>query len=219
MKASLLGHRESVLGPATSTTPASGGTRRVAPPLGARYRTWRSHALALLVGGLLAAAVASGCDFAGVRVEPTSSGTAQTVVAAPSATSSVPNESPSPSGTWGPLAVVPPQGGTDTARAEGTLRITDECVFLVWAGRRELLVWPADRTRWNPRTRTITFTNFDGSTVSVSDGMQVVLGGGGDSNEESGTTTEEWLARTQWIARPADSCPLDSRWWVGVVER
>jgi hypothetical protein len=66
---------------------------------------------------------------------------------------------------WGPLAVVPPQDGADTARTEGTLRITDTCVFLDGPSGPELLVWPADRTTWNAQTRAITFANFDGSTV------------------------------------------------------
>ena len=139
----------------------------------------------------------------------------------PTATSSPGTPSPevSPGGTWGPLAVVPPQDGADTARTEGTLRITDTCVFLDGPGGPSLLVWPADRTTWNAQTRAITFANFDGSTVSAGDGTPVVLGGSGDSNEEGGSTTEAWLARTPWVARPADSCPLDSRWWVGALTR
>jgi len=118
---------------------------------------------------------------------------------------------------WGPLAVVPPQGGADTAGNEGTLRITDDCVFLDTTGGPELLVWPADRTTWNDQARTITFENFDGSAVSVGDGTRVVVGGGGDSNEESGTTTAAWLARTRWVQRPDLSCPLNPRWWVGAL--
>jgi len=136
--------------------------------------------------------------------------------------------SPSPSpgtpsngsgGKWGPLAVVPPQDGADTARSEGTLRITDTCVFLDQPGGPSLLVWPADRTTWNGQTRTITFANFDGTTVSARDGTPVVLGGSGDSNDASGTTTEAWLARTPWVAPPAASCPAESRWWVGALIR
>ncbi len=120
---------------------------------------------------------------------------------------------------WGPLAVVPPQDGADTARTEGTLRITDACAFLDQRGGPSLLVWPADRTTWDGQTRTITFANFDGSTVSARDGMSVVLGGSGDSNDESGTTTEAWLARTPWVQPPAPSCPAESRWWVGALMR
>ncbi len=121
--------------------------------------------------------------------------------------------------TWGPLAVVPPQDGADTARTEGTLRITDACVFLDGLGERVLLVWPADRTTWNAKTRAITFANFDGSTVSAGDGTEVALGGSGDSSEESGTTSEEWLARTPWVAPPAEGCPAESWWWVGAMTR
>ena len=116
---------------------------------------------------------------------------------------------------WGPLAVVPPQDGADTARSEGTLRITDSCVFVERAGERVLLIWPADRTAWDAHGRTITFVNFDGTMVGAGDGTPVVLGGGGDSNDESGSTTQAWLARTEWVAPPAASCPLESRWWVG----
>lgn len=120
---------------------------------------------------------------------------------------------------WGPLAVIAPQDGADTARTEGTLRITDACVFLNTPGGPRLLVWPADRTTWDAQTRTITFANFDGSTMSAGDGTPVVLGGSGDSNDESGTTTEAWLARTRWVAPPAASCPVESRWWVGALTR
>ena len=123
------------------------------------------------------------------------------------------------SGGWGPLAVVPPQEGADTARTEGELRITDTCVFLATRGGHVLLVWPADRTTWNAQARTIAFSNYDGSTVSAGDGTPVVLGGSGDSNEDSGTTTQAWLARTPWVARPAGSCPVASRWWVGALTR
>ena len=115
--------------------------------------------------------------------------------------------------------MVPPESGMDTARTEGALRITDTCVFLAETGSPVLLVWPADRTRWNAAARTITFVNFDGSTVTVGDGTRVVVGGGGDSNDESGTTSEAWLARTRWMARPDASCPLDSRWFVGELTR
>lgn len=182
--------------------------------------TRRRSALTLAGGGLIVAIGAAGCGWPLESVTPMSPGTSPTPVSAPTSTASVaPSESPPSGGSWGPLAVVPPQDGADTARREGTLRITDTCVFLVTRGGPVLLVWPADRTKWNAETRTIAFANFDGSTVSVSDGTPVVLGGGGDSNDESGTTTEAWLARTRWVARPAASCPLDSRWWVGVLTR
>jgi hypothetical protein len=125
--------------------------------------------------------------------------------------------STSPEGVWGPLAVIPPQDGTDLARNEGTLRITDTCVYLESAGELTLLTWPADRTTWSGESRTITFENFDGSIVSVGDVEHVVLGGGGDSEAESGISGEEWVRRMEWVAPPAPSCSLDPRFGVGIV--
>jgi heat shock protein HslJ len=118
---------------------------------------------------------------------------------------------------WGPLAVIPPQDGADTARTEGTLRITDTCVFLEEGGGPVLLLWPADRTTWDAEQRTITFANFDGTTATVGDGQSVVLGGGGGGSAESGVATEVWVAGMTWVARPVDGCPLDPYWGVGDV--
>ena len=149
-----------------------------------------------------------------------SPGTSPSPVPTPNPTAPVaPSESLSSAGAWGPLAVVAPQDGADTARTEGTLRITDTCVFMAANGGPVLLIWPADRATWNAESGTITFANFDGSTVSAGDGTRVVLGGGGDSNDESGTTTEDWLAGTTWVAPPDAACPLDARWWVGALTR
>jgi hypothetical protein len=118
---------------------------------------------------------------------------------------------------WGPVAVVPPQDGADTARTEGTLRITDMCVLLDVADDFTLLVWPADRTTWDASARTISFANLDGTIVTVGDGMHVVVGGSGDDEVESGTTSEEWLSRTRWVAPPDVRCPMESRWMVGAL--
>ena len=129
---------------------------------------------------------------------------------------------PSPDWTWGPLAVIPPQDGTDLARNEGTLRITDACVYLEDpGGDLWLLTWTADRTTWSEESRSITFENFaafDGTIVTVGDGDPVVLGGGGSSEAESGISGEEWVRRVDWVAPPAPSCSLDLRFHVGVVE-
>lgn len=123
---------------------------------------------------------------------------------------------------WGPLAVTAPQDGADTLRFEGTLRITDTCVYLEWPpGKLTLLSWPADRTTWNEESRSITFENFDGSVVTVGDGDHVVLGGGGggaDTEAEDGISSEEWVRRMDWVAPPASSCSLDRWWGVGAVE-
>lgn len=164
--------------------------------------------------------VAGGCGGLVESATPMSPSTSPAPVPEPTSTApDAPSESPPSAGSWGPLAVVPPQDGADTARTEGTLRITGTCVFLVERGGPVLLVWPVDRTTWNAERGTITFANFDGSTVSVGDGTRVVLGGGGDSNDEAGTTTEDWLARTTWVAPPDAACPLDARWWVGALTR
>ena len=134
----------------------------------------------------------------------------------PSVTASAsPSAPPSAPGEWGPLAVIPPQDGSDTGRTEGKLRITNTCVFLDERGERVLLLWPADRTRWDAGERTVTFANADRKPVVVGDGTPVVLGGGGDSSEESGITPEAWLGSMTWVARPADGCPIDSWWGVG----
>jgi hypothetical protein len=118
---------------------------------------------------------------------------------------------------WGPLAVVPPQDGADTARTEGILRITEACVFLDTAGGPVVLVWPADRTEWDAEARTVGFTNFDGRRARVADGVPVVVGGSGGSAQEDGVTVDAWLARTPWVARPAAACPLESWWAVGAL--
>ena len=127
---------------------------------------------------------------------------------------------PEAADTWGPLAVIPPQDGADTARTEGTLRITNTCVFLAeQGGGPVLLLWPADRVAWNAGDRKITFANFDGTGVTVGDGESVTLGGGGGNSAESGVTPEAWLAGMTWVARPADGCPLDPYWGVGDLRR
>lgn len=182
--------------------------------------TRRRPLLALAGAGLIVAIVAAGCGGLVESTTPVLPGTSRSPAPTPNLTArAAPSESPSSAGVWGPLAVVPPQDGADTARTEGTLRITGTCVFLVERGGPVVLIWPADRTTWNVESRTITFANFDGSTVSAGDGTRVVLGGSGDSNEEAGTTTEDWLARMTWVAPPDAACPLDARWWVGGLTR
>lgn len=119
---------------------------------------------------------------------------------------------------WGPLAVIPgPQGG-DAALTGGTLRITDACVFLDKPGGDQvLLFWPAEGTAWEAATRTIRFTNRDGTTVTLRDGDAVRFGGGGDRTEESGVPGAEWVEGTHWVARPDPACPTDARWGVSEV--
>lgn len=119
---------------------------------------------------------------------------------------------------WGPLAVVPASSGFGEALATGTLHITETCAFLEEAGDDlAMLVWPAGRTTWDQDKRSITLENLDGSALSMRDGDRVSLGGGGDSVTEGGVSGEEWVARTEWVARPAATCPMDARWFVGEV--
>ena len=141
----------------------------------------------------------------------------------PSLASAPPSSQPSaPSPiAWGPLAVFPPQDGADSARNEGTLRITGTCVTLERLGEVTLLTWPADRTTWDEASRTITFENFDGTIATVADGDVVVVGGSGggtESEAEGGISSEEYVARIDWVAPPASSCPLERWWGVGAIE-
>lgn len=122
------------------------------------------------------------------------------------------------SGGWGPLAVMEMSGGMD-ALTTGVLRITDRCVTLETAGgESELLVWPADRTRWDQATRTIHFTNPPaGPDFVLRDGQSVSFGGGGDSAAEGGGSSAEWAASVDWVAAPDPACPMDIRWYVSAV--
>lgn len=169
-------------------------------------------AVSLLLGG---------CSGVGSTVAPSVDAPLPSAIettAPPSASPSPARPSASPVDTWGPLAVRPPEDGTDTGRAEGTLRITDTCVYLDAAGELTLLTWPADRTTWNGASHAITFENVDGTVVTIGDDDRVVLGGGGDREAESGVSGEEWINGRKWVAPPASSCSLDSRWGVGAVE-
>jgi hypothetical protein len=114
---------------------------------------------------------------------------------------------------WGPLALVDATG--DTARTEGTVRITDECVLLDTGGETQLLVWPADRSRWNRDDRTISFTSLAGVELFVASDQFVVLGGGGSSAAEDG---ERWADRIDWARRPAPACVTDSAWFVSDIQ-
>ena len=115
---------------------------------------------------------------------------------------------------WGPLAVLPPQDGTDTAAIGGTLRISSSCVYLEQDnGLKVLLVWHADRVRWHEETETIEFTNFpwvdDGRTVILRDGDRFLLGGGHGDELSRGI---------EWVAAPSPSCAVTAWFSVGAAE-
>jgi hypothetical protein len=101
------------------------------------------------------------------------------------------------------------------ARNEGVVVITDACVFLERDDERGLLVWPADRTRWNPGDETIAFTTLEGGEVMVESGQRVVLAGGGADVREDG---DAWAETIQWARRPAPKCVTDGAWFVTDIE-
>jgi hypothetical protein len=101
------------------------------------------------------------------------------------------------------------------ALIQGTLRITDDCVFLDEQGDDVLLVWPADRTTWTPETRTISFERTDGQAVLLADGNEVTFGGGGSSVDEGGMEPEDWVAAIEWVSEPPSACVTDTRWSIG----
>jgi len=118
---------------------------------------------------------------------------------------------------WGPLAVMQASGGADALNM-GTLRITAACVLLETAGgESELLVWPADRTRWDDASASVVFSLSDGSETTLRNGQLVSLGGGGDSTREGGVSADEWAASIAWVAPPDSSCPMETRWFVSAV--
>ncbi len=124
---------------------------------------------------------------------------------------------PLPADAWGPLAVIGPQIGSDDARTEGTLRVTADCVHILEQGDPVLLLWPSDQTSWDPATRSITFTNADGTTATVGDGSTVVLGGSGMSRDEDGELVDAWLAGMRWVAPPSAGCAAERYWTVGAM--
>ena len=131
--------------------------------------------------------------------------------------SDAPSASPERAVPWGPVAAfLSPQ--QMEARNEGVLRITDRCTFLERGNEREFLAWPAERARWNPADRSITFQTRSGDKVTVRDGHHLVLGGGGSSRAEGGETGAEWAAGRIWVAAPDPTCLVDVRWEISEVE-
>lgn len=116
----------------------------------------------------------------------------------------------------GPLALAENVGGPE-ALTSGTLRVTNECVLLNEQGDEALLVWPADRTSWDPESGRIRFELDDARRVELADGDAVTLGGGGASVTESGRPAEELISDIEWVAEPAASCIRDAIWSVGNV--
>lgn len=119
--------------------------------------------------------------------------------------------------SWGPLAVVAPRQGAADGQFHGTLRMTEDCVFIEFeSGETAVLLWPANWTTWNAESRTITFQQRNEAPTTVGDGDEVTLGGGASSVDE-GRPTSQFLSDADWVSRPTPSCPLDVRVGVGAV--
>lgn len=119
--------------------------------------------------------------------------------------------------TWGPLAVMTARQFLGQARISGSVLITEGCVLLEENDQEVLLVWLAQRTAWDGESRTITFENEDGETVSVVDDQEVSFGGGSSSVAVGAAPSEQWVEEVQWASRPSSSCLRDKRWIVNAV--
>jgi hypothetical protein len=102
------------------------------------------------------------------------------------------------------------------ARNEGTLVITDQCVFLERDAQRELLVWPAE-TAWSPAKQEIGFRRGNGEVVSIRDGQLVVLGGGTLSLTLDGPNGEKLPRQIDWVVAPDPTCQVETPWLVSDV--
>lgn len=112
------------------------------------------------------------------------------------------------SGSYGPLAVTASgKGGHDAHLGTGRLQITDECVTL--ENKDVLLVWRADRVRWDQESRTILFQTVGGETLSLQDGDTIALGGHeaiSEAREEPGGIDEGGIPERDWVNPPAQDC-------------
>ena len=113
-----------------------------------------------------------------------------------------PEEVAEPADTWGPLAVVEDSGGME-ALATGIVRIDRDCVYLDTPPRDLVLVWDADRTRWEPPGG-ILFETFGGEVVAIQNGQRLAFGGG-DGNSSF-----------EWVNAPDPGCPSD-KWLISDV--
>lgn len=115
---------------------------------------------------------------------------------------------------WGPLAVVESAGAGDDALIKGTVKITDACVFIYDGGKRTLLIWPDSRVDWLSSQNAIEFLDGSDDRVILEDQDLATFAGGGSSASEGGTTRDEFLQSTDWLAQPPSECVVDSRWFI-----
>ena len=117
----------------------------------------------------------------------------------------------------GPLAVMRTDFGMQ-ARNEGTLVVTEECVFLERDGERTLLLWPADQTSWSAETNEIQFRRSNGDVIKRGDGQPVVMAGGSFDMTVDGPNGEKVPREVSWVAEPDAACAAEPRWLVSDVE-
>lgn len=162
--------------------------------------------------GVVAMVMLSGCgtgEGAGPS-GPVESSPTEATIAESSATKPAPWQDES----WGPLAVTTPaEGSMEAGPIQGTLRISDECVFLEHEGGDSLLVWEAGGTRWNEDAGTITVEKEqgEGEWVTLADGDGVKMGGGWGHTE-----TYEAL---EWVSESPSACRTVPFWIVGHLEK
>jgi len=113
-----------------------------------------------------------------------------------------------------PLATVA-QGSGAEALISGTLEITPSCVLLDEQDELVLLVWPADRTVWDPTNDSVVLTSHSGDVSGLTNGTEVVFSGGGSSTAEGGEPADAFIASVQWEQAPALECVHDTRWFIG----
>lgn len=178
---------------------------------------------------IMALLVATAC---GPSADLTAPGGSPIVTAAPSvagpptsgttpptgSTSMSPSASLPPATAAGPLAIVPPAGGSDSARAEGVLDLGGPCATLRSPGEVALLLWPADRVTWNADSATVSFANAGGQVATIPGGARVAVGGSGEPLDETGLTRDGWIEQTEWVHPPRPNCSFDAFWWVGSIE-
>ncbi len=115
---------------------------------------------------------------------------------------------------WGPLAVTSPQEGGAEARTEGAVSLTGRCLTVDGPEGEMTLLWPEDRTSWEPEAQAVEFVTGDGETVIVRDGEHVVLTGAA----VDGSSGQEWASGMDWVSRPAEECVTDRGWVVVDLE-
>lgn len=112
---------------------------------------------------------------------------------------------PSLLATWDPRGV---ELFFDASAGTGTLRITDNCVYLILSNQRTtLLVWP-EPTSWNAATQSIGFVDVRGEKLVLRDGDRITPGGHTLGQEDF-----------PFVIPPNPACQADSVFVVNAVTK